>query len=113
MQFNHYKGSYFINTHEIEYSSQTMLNMIYFAMLIVVIGMAQADPSKLPTTISPSSLEHDESMSATTLTKKLRRLKTTSTRIIGFDLVGVAAQTGLEWLYITTPYMNVQKEQYE
>ncbi len=28
-----------------------------------------------------------------------------------FDLVGVAAQTGLEWLYITTPYMNVQKEQ--
>ncbi len=43
-----------------------MFNMIYFAMLIVVIGMAQADPSKLPTTISPSSLEHDESMSATT-----------------------------------------------
>ncbi len=40
--------------------------MIYFAMLIVVIGMAQADPSKLPTTISPSSLEHDESTSATT-----------------------------------------------
>ena len=28
--------------------------------------MAQADPSKLPTTISPSLLEHDESMSATT-----------------------------------------------
>ncbi len=35
-------------------------------MLIVVIGMAQADPSKLPTKISPSSLEHDESTSATT-----------------------------------------------
>ncbi len=43
-----------------------MLNMIYFAMLVVVIEMAQADSSKLPTTISPSSLEHDESMSATT-----------------------------------------------
>ncbi len=43
-----------------------MLNMIYFAMLVVVIGMAQADPSKLPTTISPSSLEYNESMSATT-----------------------------------------------
>ncbi len=28
--------------------------------------MAQADPSKLPTTISPSLLDHDESMSATT-----------------------------------------------
>ncbi len=43
-----------------------MFNMIYFAMLVVVIEMAQADPSKLPTTISPSSLEHDESTSATT-----------------------------------------------
>ncbi len=42
-----------------------MLNMIYFAIL-VVIEMAQADPSKLPTTISPCLLEHDESMSATT-----------------------------------------------
>ncbi len=43
-----------------------MLNMIYFAMLVVVIGMAQADSSKLPTTVSPSLLEHDEFMSATT-----------------------------------------------
>ncbi len=43
-----------------------MLNMIYFAILVVVIGMAQADPSKLPTTISPCLLERDDSMSATT-----------------------------------------------
>ncbi len=35
-------------------------------MLVVVIEMAQADPSKLPTKISPSSLEHDESTPATT-----------------------------------------------
>ncbi len=36
--------------------------MIYFIILVVVIEMAQADPSKLPTTISPCLLEHHESM---------------------------------------------------
>ncbi len=41
-------------------------------MLVKVVEMAQTDPSKLPTTTTPSSLGYDESMSATTCPEKAK-----------------------------------------
>ena len=50
-----------------------MCRITYFAaMLVIVIEMAQTDPPKLPTTISPSSMEYDQSMFATTCPEKAK-----------------------------------------
>jgi len=39
-----------------------MFNIIYFVMLVVILELGQADPSKLPTAISPTLLGNNESM---------------------------------------------------
>jgi len=44
--------------------------MIYFVMLVVILEVGQADPSKLPITISPSLMEYIESTSATICNSK-------------------------------------------